>query len=156
MDAALLRRSATGSGERGHCGLADPTSRAGSCSGHEPLPRRWGRGRRPVIKASWDDAWAYADWPTGRTGEELPSYLSEAEVRDSGGDGDGAVLGESAQQQYQCANGYDAHGACSRPKQTARRKNPCSSLANPTRNSACESRLQLGNLYPIFVRFVDL
>ena len=49
-----------------------PQAAQAVCSGHEPLHRRW--GRRPVIKASWDDAWAYADWLTGRTGEELPSY----------------------------------------------------------------------------------
>ncbi|MCP4283394.1 MAG: SUMF1/EgtB/PvdO family nonheme iron enzyme, partial [Gammaproteobacteria bacterium] len=42
-----------------------------------PLPndRGWGRGRRPVIKVSWDDATAYAEWLSEQTGHHyrLPS-----------------------------------------------------------------------------------
>ena len=37
----------------------------------------WGRGRRPVINVSWDDAAAYAEWLSERTGKlyRLPSEL---------------------------------------------------------------------------------
>ena len=39
------------------------------------MTRNWGRGRRPVINVSWDDAQAYASWLSDRTGENyrLPS-----------------------------------------------------------------------------------
>lgn len=34
-----------------------------------PDDQGWGRGRRPVVNVSWDDARAYADWLAGQTGE---------------------------------------------------------------------------------------
>ena len=38
----------------------------------------WGRGRRPVIKVSWDDATAYAQWLSGETGRSY-RLATEAE-----------------------------------------------------------------------------
>ena len=40
-----------------------------------PDDRGWGRGRRPAINVSWEDAAAYADWLSAETGESyrLPS-----------------------------------------------------------------------------------
>ena len=40
-----------------------------------PKDRGWGRGRRPVINVSWDDAVAYTKWLSEQTGERyrLPS-----------------------------------------------------------------------------------
>jgi formylglycine-generating enzyme required for sulfatase activity len=35
----------------------------------EPLDSRWGRGERPVINVSWDDATAYAAWLSQQTGK---------------------------------------------------------------------------------------
>ena len=48
---------------------------AGGCNGHRPHDDGWGRGRRPVINVSWNDAKAYVNWLSDRTGEEyrLPS-----------------------------------------------------------------------------------
>lgn len=82
---------------------------AGGCGGHEPDDEGWGRGRRPVINVSWNDAWAYADWLTERTGEEY-RLLSEAEWEyvARAGTETARYWGESAQQQCQYANGYDA------------------------------------------------
>jgi len=34
----------------------------GGCNGHKPGDERWGRGRRPVINVSWNDAEAYVAW----------------------------------------------------------------------------------------------
>ena len=42
----------------------------GGCNGYTPDDRGWGRGNRPVINVSWDDAWSFADWLYEKTGEE--------------------------------------------------------------------------------------
>jgi formylglycine-generating enzyme required for sulfatase activity len=44
----------------------------------KPDDWKWGRGRRPVINVSWDDAKAYAKWLSYRTGQAY-RLLSEAE-----------------------------------------------------------------------------
>ena len=48
---------------------------AGGCGGHRPDDRGWGRGDRPVINVSWDDARSYVAWLSSQTGAEyrLPS-----------------------------------------------------------------------------------
>ena len=51
---------------------------AGGCGGYRPSDRGWGRGRRPVIHVSWDDAKAYVDWLARESGEPY-RLLSEAE-----------------------------------------------------------------------------
>jgi formylglycine-generating enzyme required for sulfatase activity len=51
---------------------------AGGCNGYKPSDQGWGRGRRPVINVSWDDAKAYAAWLSGKT-EKTYRLLSEAE-----------------------------------------------------------------------------
>ena len=47
---------------------------AGGCA-ERPNDRGWGRGERPVINVSWEDAQAYVDWLSDATGEayRLPS-----------------------------------------------------------------------------------
>ena len=47
---------------------------AGGCK-YEPTDRGWGRGNRPVINVSWDDAKAFVAWISQRTGKKyrLPS-----------------------------------------------------------------------------------
>ena len=45
---------------------------------HKPGDQGWGRGRRPVIDVSWDDAQAYVKWLSGKTGQPY-RLLSEAE-----------------------------------------------------------------------------
>jgi formylglycine-generating enzyme required for sulfatase activity len=45
---------------------------------HKPGDQGWGRGRRPVIIVSWDDAQAYVKWLAGKTREPY-RLLSEAE-----------------------------------------------------------------------------
>ena len=46
----------------------------GGCR-HKPDDRGWGRGNRPVINVSWEDAQAYVKWLSAKTGEHyrLPS-----------------------------------------------------------------------------------
>jgi formylglycine-generating enzyme required for sulfatase activity len=45
---------------------------------HKPSEEGWGRGRRPVINVSWDDAKDYVRWLSQQTGREY-RLLSEAE-----------------------------------------------------------------------------
>ena len=51
---------------------------AGGCGGYRPGDRGWGRGKRPVINVSWEDADSYVRWLSRKTGEEY-RLLSEAE-----------------------------------------------------------------------------
>jgi formylglycine-generating enzyme required for sulfatase activity len=51
---------------------------AGGCNGYTPLDNGWGRGRRPVINVSWQDAQVYVAWLSGKTGRTY-RLLSEAE-----------------------------------------------------------------------------
>ncbi|MFI4994331.1 MAG: SUMF1/EgtB/PvdO family nonheme iron enzyme [Hyphomicrobiales bacterium] len=50
----------------------------GGCRGYKPDSQGWGRGRRPVINVSWDDAKAYIAWLAKKTGKTY-RLLSEAE-----------------------------------------------------------------------------
>ena len=50
---------------------------AGGC-GRRPDDEGWGRGRRPVVNVSWDDAQAYLRWLSSQTGAEY-RLLSESE-----------------------------------------------------------------------------
>ena len=52
--------------------------RAGGCEGYRSDDRGWGRGRRPVISVSWEDAQAYVAWLSGESGAGY-RLLSEAE-----------------------------------------------------------------------------
>jgi formylglycine-generating enzyme required for sulfatase activity len=44
-----------------------------------PDDRKWGRGRRPVIDVSWDDAQAYVGWLNGKLGDAAYRLPSEVE-----------------------------------------------------------------------------
>jgi formylglycine-generating enzyme required for sulfatase activity len=48
------------------------------CNSYKPSDQGWGRGRRPVINVSWNDATAYAAWLSRKTGKTY-RLLSEAE-----------------------------------------------------------------------------
>ena len=52
--------------------------RGGGCGGYPPDDAGWGRGRRPVINVSWEDAQAYVEWLRGKTGQGY-RLLSESE-----------------------------------------------------------------------------
>ncbi len=51
---------------------------SGGCEAHRPADKGWGRGRRPVINVSWEDAHSYVAWLSQRTGQPY-RLLSEAE-----------------------------------------------------------------------------
>ncbi|MCL2714247.1 MAG: formylglycine-generating enzyme family protein [Alphaproteobacteria bacterium] len=50
----------------------------GGCGGYRPEDEGWGRGRRPVINVSWDDAKTYVSWLSKQTGKAY-RLVSEAE-----------------------------------------------------------------------------
>lgn len=50
----------------------------GGCNGYKPTDLGWGRGRRPVINVSWNDANAYVAWLVKKTGKPY-RLLSESE-----------------------------------------------------------------------------
>ena len=56
----------------------DACAAAGGCEGYRPDDEGWGRGKRPVIHVSWEDAQAYVEWLSRKTGEGY-RLLSEAE-----------------------------------------------------------------------------
>ena len=53
----------------------DACVRGGGCGGYRPAAEGWGRGSRPVINVSWEDAQAYVRWLSESTGAayRLPS-----------------------------------------------------------------------------------
>ncbi|HLH96199.1 MAG TPA: formylglycine-generating enzyme family protein [Xanthobacteraceae bacterium] len=50
----------------------------GGCDAYRPDDQGWGRGRRPVIDVSWDNAKSYVAWLSRKTGKPY-RLLSEAE-----------------------------------------------------------------------------
>ena len=51
---------------------------SGGCGSYRPIDNGWGRGRRPVIHVSWEDAQLYVQWLSGQTGHRY-RLLSESE-----------------------------------------------------------------------------
>lgn len=57
----------------------DACGAAGGCTGNKsPSDAGWGKGRRPVMNVSWDDAKEYVAWLSRKTGKTY-RLLSEAE-----------------------------------------------------------------------------
>ena len=50
----------------------------GGCNGYKPNDARYGRSGHPLINVSWDDAKAYIDWLSRKTGQNY-RLLTEAE-----------------------------------------------------------------------------
>jgi formylglycine-generating enzyme required for sulfatase activity len=56
----------------------DACVKDGGCGGYRPDDQHWGRGKRPVIDISWENAKAYVNWLSRKTGKPY-RLLSEAE-----------------------------------------------------------------------------
>ena len=56
----------------------DASVSAGGCGGYRPSDIGWGRGRRPVVNVSWEDAKSYVSWLSRKSGEAY-RLLSESE-----------------------------------------------------------------------------
>ena len=76
----------------------------GGCS-TRPNDNGWGRGNRPVINVSWDDAQGYAQWLSNKTGKKY-SLPSEAQWEYAARGGEtGIYIGGSAKALCAFANG---------------------------------------------------
>jgi formylglycine-generating enzyme required for sulfatase activity len=56
----------------------DSCLRGGGCGSYRPDDEHWGRGKRPVMNISWENAKTYVDWLSRKTGKNY-RLLSEAE-----------------------------------------------------------------------------
>ncbi len=56
----------------------DACAAVGGCNGYRPDDEGWGRGARPVVNVSWEDAKRYTEWLSRKTGHDY-RLLSEAE-----------------------------------------------------------------------------
>jgi formylglycine-generating enzyme required for sulfatase activity len=81
---------------------------ARACNDHRPDDRGFGRGNRPVINVSWDDAKAYVRWLSRETGKEyrLPSE-SEWEYMARAGATSKYPFGDSESSLCEYGNGAD-------------------------------------------------
>ncbi len=81
---------------------------AGGCEGYRPEDEGLGRGRQPVINASWEDAQTYVAWLSEETGEDY-RLLSEAEWEYVARAGTETpwYWGEDLSGQCRYANGFD-------------------------------------------------
>src|SRR5947209_3851911 len=52
--------------------------KGGGCNGYRPADQGWGRGKRPVVNLSWENAKDYVKWLSQKTGKPY-RLLSEAE-----------------------------------------------------------------------------
>ena len=89
----------------------DVCARVGGCGGLIPDNEGWGRGSRPVIHVSWEDAQAYVEWLSDETGEQY-SLPSEAqwEYAARAGTETERFWGRGPIEQCLYANGADAAG----------------------------------------------
>jgi formylglycine-generating enzyme required for sulfatase activity len=64
----------------------DACATDGGCGGNRPSDQGWGRGRRPAINVSWNDAKAYVAWLSRKTGKtyRLPSEAEREYVTRAG------------------------------------------------------------------------
>ena len=91
----------------------DACVRGGGCNGYHPDDGGWGRGTRPVINVSWEDAQAYVRWLSRATGAtyRLPSE-SEWEYAARAGTRTARYWGEAESGQCRYANGWEYSASC--------------------------------------------
>ncbi|WP_420463599.1 formylglycine-generating enzyme family protein [Candidatus Palauibacter sp.] len=91
----------------------DACVRTGGCGGYAPADEGWGRGNRPVMNVSWDNAQTYVSWLSQQTGQRY-RLLSEAEWEYVARAGSRTARYWGASESGQCryANGDDDYVSC--------------------------------------------
>ena len=86
----------------------DACASDGGCNGYRPDDQGWGRGERPAINVSWDNAKAYVRWLSGKSGKEyrLPS-AAEWEYAARAGTTTARYWGDDADRACGYANVHD-------------------------------------------------
>jgi formylglycine-generating enzyme required for sulfatase activity len=84
----------------------------GGCNKYAPGDEGWGRGRRPVINVSWNDAQAYASWLSKKT-ERSYRLPSEAEWEYAARGGTQTAYPWGEDWDARLANGADSFGRTS-------------------------------------------
>jgi formylglycine-generating enzyme required for sulfatase activity len=93
----------------------------GGCT-HKPGDEGWGRGQRPVINVSWDDAQAYVAWLSQVTGKSY-RLLSEAEYEYATRAGTttavpGATISSSTERRWPIASAAAANGVVGKQRRS--------------------------------------
>jgi formylglycine-generating enzyme required for sulfatase activity len=92
----------------------------GGCDGYRPDDQHWGRGKRPVIDMSWENAKAYVNWLGRKTGKPY-RLLSEAEWEYAARAGTTTAYSTGSTISPRQAN-YDGSGDGSGPSEANRQK----------------------------------
>jgi formylglycine-generating enzyme required for sulfatase activity len=92
----------------------------GGCDNYRPDDQHWGRGRRPVIDMSWENAKTYVNWLSRKTGKTY-RLLSEAEWEYAARAGTTTAYSTGKTISPRQAN-YDGSGDGSGPSQANRQK----------------------------------
>jgi formylglycine-generating enzyme required for sulfatase activity len=98
----------------------DACVRAGGCDGYRPEDQGWGRGNRPAINISWDNAKAYVRWLSAEAGKPY-RLLSEAEWEYAARAGTTTRFSSGDTISPRIAN-YDGSGDGSGPSETNRQR----------------------------------
>jgi formylglycine-generating enzyme required for sulfatase activity len=94
--------------------------KGGGCNGYRPDDEGWGRGKRPVIDVTWDDAKAYTSWLSRKTGKRY-RLLSESEWEYAARAGTTTTYAFGATISPQQAN-FDGSGNLSGPSELNRQR----------------------------------
>lgn len=96
----------------------------GGCNGYRPPDQGWGRGSRPAINITWNDAQSYLDWLTKKTGTRyrLPSeaeweYAARAGTTTARSWGDRITRADAKYGPDECPQQKNCGGVASGPGQ---------------------------------------
>jgi formylglycine-generating enzyme required for sulfatase activity len=92
----------------------------GGCDNYRPDDQHWGRGRRPIIDMSWENAKTYVNWLSRKTGKTY-RLLSEAEWEYAARAGTTTAYSTGKTISPRQAN-YDGSGDGSGPSEANRQK----------------------------------